>query len=440
MHIKEEISNFLSRVGSEHQLFRFLYNMNIEKFRPGKDSICYSGPYWDMEEMVALFEAVLVGKWITTGENVHHFESDFSKKFNQKYSLMVNSGSSANLVMIASIKKYFDWDDDDEVILSSVVFPTTISVLIQNRIKPVLVDISMEDLNFDLSEIEQKITSKTRAIFISPVLGNPPDMDRLIDISKCYEIKLILDNCDSLGSRWNGSLLSDFSIASSCSFYPAHHICTGEGGMVSSNNEELIKLARSFAWWGRDCHCVGAANLLTNGTCGNRFDCWIPGYNGKIDHKYFFTNIGYNLKPLDLQGAIGRVQVKKMDEIHSKRRINKQQIQRIFEDNIAGLRVINELKKAETSWFAIPICCETSEIKQKLVAYLEKNKIQTRNYFAGNILMHPAFSDLDDSRDFPNANQVLDKVFFVGCTPTYNDAMIEYIENIVKKFDPKGIV
>src|SRR3989338_1009826 len=392
--IKEKISNFISSLEGEHQLFRFLYNMNVEEFRPGKDSVCYSGPYWDMQEMIALFEAVLTGKWITTGENVHNFESDFSKKFNQKYSLMVNSGSSANLVMMASLKKYFDWDEGDEVILSSVVFPTTLSVLIQNNLKPILVDISMNDLNFNLSEIKNKITSKTRAILLSPVLGNPPDMDRLCEIASHSKIKLILDNCDSLGSRWDGKLLSDFAIASSCSFYPAHHICTGEGGMVSSNVEEIVQLARSFSWWGRDCHCVGSANLLTNGTCGNRFDCWISSYKGQIDHKYFFTNIGYNLKPLDLQGAIGRVQLKKMDEIHIKIRVNKKRIQEMFEENIAGIRVINELSLSESSWFAVPIYCENSDLKQKLVAYLENNKIQTRNYFAGNILMHPAFSYL----------------------------------------------
>lgn len=434
--LKQEILKFFSTLGKEHQLFRFLYNMNVEEFRPGKDSVYYSGPYWDTEEMAALFEAVLTGKWITSGEHVYQFEKGFSEKFNQKYSVMVNSGSSANLVMISALKKYFGWIDDDEIILSTVGFPTTLSPLIQNNLKPILVDITMDDLNFDLDAVEHSITPRTRAIFISPVLGNPPDMDRLLAMAQKHQICLILDDCDSLGSRWDGKLLSDYAVASSCSFYPAHHICTGEGGMVSSNVREIVDLARSFAWWGRDCYCVGSANLLTNGTCKHRFDRWLLGYNGAIDHKYLFTNIGYNLKPLDLQGAIGQVQLKKFDEIHSKRRSNKQRIQSMFEDAIDGIRVINEYPKAETSWFGVPIYCESADIKQKLVAHLERNKVQTRNYFAGNILMHPAFQHLGNPNIYPNANQVLDKVFFVGCTPTYNDAMIQYIGETLKKFDP----
>ena len=203
--------------------------------------------------------------------------------------------------------------------------------------------------------------------------------------------------------------------------------------MVSSDIPEIITLARSFAWWGRDCYCVGSANLLSCGTCGKRFDKWIAGYDEIVDHKYVFSNIGYNLKPLDFQGAIGSAQIKKFQKIHEIRRKNKQNIQTAL-DKVAGVRVVNELQKSETSWFGVPIVCDTKKIKQDFVSYLEENKIQTRNYFAGNILMHPAYSHIEDYRSYPNSSKVLDNVFFIGCSPTISDKMIEYIQKVVKDY------
>jgi len=303
--MRDEILNFIEKLGNDHQILKFLYNMKNQEFDRTKDSVYYSGPYWDNDEIAALFETVLSGKWLTSGAKVDKFERNFSKKFGHTSSVMVNSGSSANLVMIAALKKYFSWNDDDEVIVSTVGFPTTIAPLIQNKLKPVFTDINMQDLNFNIHEVENKITNNTKAIFISPVLGNPPDMDKLVLISKKFGISLLLDNCDSLGSKWDKKELTEYVVSSTCSFYPAHHITTGEGGMISSNHEEIIELARSFAWWGRDCYCVGSANLLPNGTCKRRFDKWLQDIDVVIDHKYLFSNIGYNFKPLDLQGALG---------------------------------------------------------------------------------------------------------------------------------------
>jgi CDP-6-deoxy-D-xylo-4-hexulose-3-dehydrase len=204
--------------------------------------------------------------------------------------------------------------------------------------------------------------------------------------------------------------------------------------MVSSNIKEVVDLARSFAWWGRDCYCVGQQNLLSCGTCGKRFDNWLPDYNGIVDHKYVFSNMGYNLKPLDLQGAIGSVQLLKFDEIHDIRRKNKNLIGNIL-CKIPGVRVVEEKPQAETSWFGVPVVCDTKDLKNKLVSYLEKNKVQTRNYFAGNILLHPGYSHLDDASKYPKASQVLDTVFFLGCSPTINSEMIDYIDSTLGKFD-----
>ena len=412
------------------------YMYNEKHFEPGKTPIYYSGPYWDNQEIEAAIDSFLNGKWITAGEKVHKFEHAFSKRFNTKHSHMVNSGSSANLILIAALKRRFNWKDDDEIIVSPVGFATTVSVIYQNRLKPVFVDIEWNTLNFDVDQIESKITDRTKGIFVSPVLGNPPNMDKLISLCYKYNLKLIGDNCDSLGSRWNGKYLNEYYVAYSNSFYPAHHISTGEGGMVCTDDEQLKKLFVSLSWWGRDCYCVGSANLLACGTCGNRFDKWLENYDGVIDHKYVFSEMGYNLKPLDLQGAIGLAQLDKLDQIELKRKISKYEITKIFENNIEGVYSPKTLPQADPCWFGTPIICEKEGLKHKLVAHLEANKIQTRNYFAGNILMHPGYSHLDDYKNYPEANKVLDKVFFIGAAPHYGKEVFEYIETVVKSFQP----
>lgn len=426
------IKNFLKQA-SETESDLFPYLANSGKFVSGESPVYYSGPYWNDDEIEVILKSFLKGKWLASGEEVNKFERKFSQKFNKKHSLMVNSGSSANLIMFAALKQRFGWQDGDEIIVSCVGFPTTIAPIVQCGLKPVFVDIDFKDLNWDVSEIEDKITTRTRGIISSPVLGNPYNYDEILDICERNKIYLIADNCDSLGSKWNGNYLTDKAIAASCSFYPAHHICTGEGGMVSSDDGELINIARSLAWWGRDCYCVGAQNLLSCGVCGKRFDKWIEKYDGIIDHKYVYSQMGYNLKPMDFQGAVGSVQIEKFDEIHYHRRMNKTLIQEHFE-KIPGIRSVNELPKAETSWFGVPIICDSRETKNKLTQHLESNKIQTRNYFAGNILMHPGYSHLDYYKNYPNACKVLDLVFFVGCSPTITEDMIEYIGSVTSSF------
>jgi CDP-6-deoxy-D-xylo-4-hexulose-3-dehydrase len=300
----------------------------------------------------------------------------------------------------------------------------------------VFIDIEMNSLNFDIDLIESKITNKTKAIFGSPVLGNPFNIDRVIDLCKKYNIMFIMDNCDSLGSQWNGKYLNEYAESSSFSFYPAHHCTCGEGGLVSTNNKELIQIARSLAWWGRDCFCVGSSNLLSHGSCGNRFAKWLPEYDGVVDHKYVFKNIGYNLKPLDLQGAIGLVQLDKLDEIHNKRMYNKKYIGDCFKKYMADLvNIPDELSEAVTSWFGTPIICKTKDIKVKLVKYMESKKIQTRNYFAGNILLHEGYKHLGNFRDYPEANKVLDQVFFIRASPQYDTEILQYIEQTIKSFE-----
>lgn len=407
------------------------YLQNYDNFKPGEDYVMYSGQLWDENELAGAVKSLLTGKWISAGERVEQFQIKFSKRYNVKASHMVNSGSSANLVMIAGVKKHLGWNDGDEVIVSPVGFPTTIAPLVQNNLKPVFVDIEFDTLNFDVNLIEQKITPKTKAIIVSPVMANPPDMDKIHDICYRNNIVLIGDNCDTLGTKWNGKLITDLYYCWSTSFYPAHHISTGEGGMVSSNDTALIDTVRSFSWWGRDCYCVGSNNQLPCGTCGNRFDRWLPGYDGIIDHKYVFATMGYNLKPLDLQGAIGLAQLEKADYIDNKRREHKKRLEDILKKHLM-IRVPDTLPKADPSWFGVPIICESQKQKEKLVAHFEANKIQTRNYFAGNILLHPGYKHLDNAMDYPLANKALSHVFILGCPPFWNDSVFDYIESVVK--------
>jgi CDP-6-deoxy-D-xylo-4-hexulose-3-dehydrase len=196
--------------------------------------------------------------------------------------------------------------------------------------------------------------------------------------------------------------------------------------MVCSNDADLHALVRSLSWWGRDCRCVGAANMLPCGTCGKRFDKWLKGSDTVIDHKYVFTNVGYNLKPLDLQGAIGIAQMEKIDEIESKRRANKAKLEKIFYGD-PRVRVAKTLPQADPCWFGVPLICSNRDVKESLVKFLEKNLIQTRPYFAGNILQHPAYEHLGNKDDYPNANTVMDTVFFIGCPPHYTEEIIDYI-------------
>jgi len=431
--MRDKINKFIQQLEKEDDKL-FPYMANQQKFEPGMSTVYYSGPYWDHEEVTEALHSLIKGKWMSSGEKVARFEKHFGEKFNLPHNVMVNSGSSANLVMIAALKKFFGWSDDSEVIVCVCGFPTTIAPLVQNQLKPKFVDIDFTDLNWDLAQVEAAITPKTVAVFSSPVLGNPYDFDRLQEICQRHNLNLISDNCDSLGSKWRGQYLTDFGVAASCSFYPAHHLCTMEGGMVSSQTSEIVTLARSFSWWGRDCHCVGAQNLIQCGMCGERFKQWLPESTVVMDHKYLFTNMGYNLKPLDLQGGVGLVQLKKWEKIHSLRRENKHKIQDIME-TIPGVRVVNERPEAETSWFGVPVVCENKEQKQWLVSFLEGNRVQTRNYFAGNILLHPGYRHLGDWTLFPNSNQVLDRVFFLGCSPTITDEMISYIGDVVKRFN-----
>ena len=278
------------------------YAKNYDDYKEG-DFVQYSGQLWDENEMFAAIDTLVNGKWITSGEKVAQFQNKFSKKFSVKNSHMVNSGSSANLVMITALKHFFNWQTDDEIIVSPVGFPTTIAPIVQNGLKAVFIDIELDTLNFDLTKIEEKITPRTKGIFVSPVLGNPPDMDVLRDICTKHGILLIGDNCDSLGSNYNGKMLTDYYFCWSTSFYPAHHISTGEGGMISTNDSELYQLMR-----------MKRSHGMAREASPEIYKKYQEEYPDIIPTFLFVTD-GYNFRNNEISAVLGMQQLKKLDKI-----------------------------------------------------------------------------------------------------------------------------
>jgi CDP-6-deoxy-D-xylo-4-hexulose-3-dehydrase len=422
-------------------------------FNPAKPQCLYSGPIYDEDELVAGVGALVEGKWAVAGEHVARFERLFSTYLSQKGSVMVNSGSSADLLAVAAMKARYGWKDGEGIIVSPAGFPTTISAITLNGLTPVFVDIEWETLNADNDGIEEVLRRSEemrkwswfepgypiRAILISPVLGNPPDMDRLTALAARFGVKLLLDGCDSLGSTWRGKPLAQYADVSTCSFFPSHHISTLQGGMISSDDEELLRLARSMSAWGKDCDCVGAGNMLPNGCCGKRFSCWLPSCpDVVVDHRYVYSTAqAYNLQPIDLQGALGCAQMDKMDTIHFARKEAHHRIARMVWQHLkGGVKTAVALPEASPSWFGFPFICPSYVYKQALVTHLEAAGIQTRNYFAGTVTAQPGYAHLGNPADQPNANEVLKKVFFIGTNPGWSQAHFGHIEKTLASFVP----
>ncbi|MFA4871769.1 MAG: DegT/DnrJ/EryC1/StrS family aminotransferase [Patescibacteria group bacterium] len=426
----DEIRETISELVKKSWPITSMKGLDGGNFIPGKSPVQYSGPTWNYEEVEEAIYALLRGKWLSKGENVAKFENEFSTIIGRSHSIMCNSGSSANLLMLSALKsdKTFAFRDI-EVITPVVCFPTTVAPIIQCGFTPKFIDVEMDTLNLDLDLLEQAITAKTKAVIFAHVLGNPPDMDRLVDICRRNNLILLEDNCDSLGSSWNGKPLGSFGLMSSHSFYPAHHITTGEGGMVSTNDENLAKVISSMINWGRACYCVGAANFSLNGNCAHRFDRWLaPAYDGIVDHKYVYDEIGYNLKPLDFQGAIGSVQLKKLADNNKNRKKIFQKFYEVCGKYPELVKMVRVDPRAEVSWFGFPLTIITDKfIRNDFINFLESRKIQTRNYFSGNILFHKPFAYLGNPKNYPNACQVMERTFFIGVQPKMTEEMIEYV-------------
>ena len=415
-----------------------------KKWEAGKDWVQYAGPYFSSDEYVAAVKTLL-GEWLVLGAEAIRFETKFPKFFDKEYGLLTNSGSSANLLMMLAMtsKRGHNLPKGTKVITPIAGFPTTINPIIQLGFIPVFVDIELETLNLDLDQVEQACIANpdTKIITFAHVLGNPPDMKRLMEIVKKYKLILLEDCCDALGSTYEGKKLGSFGEMASCSFYPAHHMTMGEGGFVACKDEKTERIIRSFREWGRGCYCVGKQNLLEKGTCDCRFSNWLPSLPDYIfDHKYIYEEIGYNLKPIELQASIGLVQIEKLKDIGEKRRENYTNLFKVFFKYEKHFHLHIAQPGSDPDWFAFPVTVrDDAPFKRSDVCqFFEANKIQTRPYFAGNIMLQPAYAGLMDPKEviekYPVARKVTTDTFFLGTSPVINKEKIDYIETILDKF------
>ena len=422
------------------------YYENKDKNRthtPGKDVIQHAGPYLRKEEFLAAHKTLL-NEWMVAGENGQEFEEKFCKLMGQPYGVVTNSGSSANLLMLAALKSKSTYNlKKAKVITPAFCFPTTLNPIIQNGFEPVFVDVKLDDYNIDVDAIEKVIDKDCKVLFFSHNFGSPANMDKIMKIVKDHNLILLEDNCDSLRSQYDGKLTGSFGIMSSCSFYPAHHMTLGEGGFVACSNENLARVVRSLRDWGRGCYCVGKkANESKTGTCGKRFSNWIESIPNEIfDHKFVYGEIGYNLKPLDLQCAIGLEQIKRLDWFEEKRRNNFEEIYNHFKkyDEFFILPKYNDPKK-KINWFGFIVTLrDTSKFNRfDICNFYEDHKISTRTFFGGNTLLHPAYSDVisyDDAiTKYPIATKITTDTFILGLHPSIGPKQIEWMKNVTDEF------
>ena len=411
----------------------------------GKDFVNYAGAYYDSNEYAAGVESLLKG-WLAMGDAGLKFEREFPKQFGRDRGIVTNSGSSSNLLMMASLtsKRGYNLPKGTKVLMPIAGFPTTLNPTLQMGFTPVFVDIELDTLNLDLDQCERVLEENPdiRVITFAHVLGNPPNMDKLMALVEKYNLLLLEDCCDALGSTYKGRPLGSYGVMASCSFYPAHHMTMGEGGFVATDDPTLDVILRSFREWGRGCYCVGPeANKLKCGTCGKRFNEWIPELPGEIfDHKYVYDEIGYNLKPIELQCAMGLEQLNKLDTIHALRRRNYNLLFAIYEKYEEFFHLPRPQPGSDPSWFAFPLTIRQGApfSRSDIVDYLEEQLIQTRPYFAGNIMLQPAYSHLMDPAkakvDFPNATHTMLSTYFHGTSPVITPEQIEYIGRQVDGF------
>jgi len=329
-----------------------------------------------------------------------------------------------------------------------VCFPTTLNPLIQNGFEPVFVDVDMPSLNLNLDEVERALRQDTKkeikGIIFAHVLGNPPNMDRLMSLVDEYNLIFLEDACDALGSYYDGKKLGSFGLLSTCSFFPAHHMTLGEGGFVAANESILQRTLASFRDWGRACYCnTEKPGDVTGGTaCGDRFKCWLPGKpEATYDHRYVFDEIGYNVKPLDLQAAMGLCQLEKLEEMDTARRKNFSKLYEIFKPYEGYFFLPEATEKADPCWFGFLLTVKPDApfTKQDFVDFMEENKIQTRSYFTGNALHHPAYTHLaepygDLKETFPNADLATTNSLFLGTFIGIDEQKMQYIKNVVDNF------
>jgi CDP-6-deoxy-D-xylo-4-hexulose-3-dehydrase len=418
---------------------RQYYNENFsgKTFDPSKDLIQYAGRVFDAEELSNLVDASL-DFFLTANRYAERFETDFAAYMGINNALLVNSGSSANLLAITALTSpklgERQLKPGDEVITVAAAFPTTVAPIIQNQLVPVFVDVGIGDYTALPEKLAEAVGPRSRAIMIAHTLGVPFDLDVVMDLVRRHGLWLVEDNCDALGSKYRGKLTGTFGHLATFSFYPAHHITMGEGGCVVTDDETLARIARSVRDWGRDCYCSGGGNNTCGKRYGQQFGSLPPGY----DHKYVYSHIGYNLKITEMQAAIGCAQLGKLDSFIDKRKSNFQRLKEILRPYEDRLILPKATDHSDPSWFgfAITVREEAGFSRNDLTRFLEENRIETRNLFGGNLLCHPAFQFIFHRvvGDLGNTNRIMNNTFFIGVYPGINDIQLEYLDSVFNRF------
>ena len=406
-------------------------------FVPGESYIPYAGRIYDEKEIISLVDSAL-DFWLTAGRYAKQFETDFAEFLGVKHCLLTNSGSSANLLAVSALTSPKLGEKrlkpGDEVITVAAAFPTTVNPIIQNNLIPVFVDVNLGTYNIQADKIEDAISDKTGAIFIAHTLGNPFDLTKVMKIAEKYDLWVIEDNCDALGSKYNGQYTGTFGHIATFSFYPAHHMTMGEGGALVTNDNQLKRLIESFRDWGRDCWCEPGCD----NSCDKRFGWQLGELPFGYDHKYIYSHIGYNLKLTDMQAAVGVEQLKKLSSFIEARKRN-------FRMLYDGLKkydkyfILPEIEpEADPSWFGFLLTVreDAGFSKDDIVKYLEDNKIATRMLFAGNITKHPCFEGVKYrvSGSLVNTDRVMNDTFWIGLYPNITTEMINYILRTLELF------
>lgn len=409
------------------------------------DRITYAARVFDEEEMINLVDSSLEF-WLTSGRYTDEFERGLAKYLGVKQpALLVNSGSSANLIAFMSLTAP-ELDErrikrGDEVITVACGFPTTVTPIINYGAIPVFVDVTIPQYNIDVTMLEKALSNKTKAVMIAHSLGNPFDLQSVKDFCDKHNLWLIEDNCDALGSKYtiNGEekftgTIGDFGTSS---FYPPHHMTMGEGGAVYTNNPKLYRIAKSFRDWGRDCVCPSGVDNF----CGHRFDGQYGLLPKGYDHKYTYSHFGYNLKVTDMQAAIGCAQLKKFPSFVERRIHNFERLRKKLECVSDKLILPEACPNSKPSWFGFLITCKEGISRNELTKYLEEHKIQTRNLFAGNLVKHPCFDDMRKTGEgyrivgnLAVTDHIMNNTFWIGVYPGMNDEMIDYMANTIIEF------
>lgn len=406
-------------------------------FNPGKDMVPFAGRIYDEKEMVNLVDSSL-DFWLTTGRYAEEFERRFAEVMHQRYCMIVNSGSSANLIAVSALTSPLLKSErlvaGDEVVTVAAGFPTTVTPLIQNGLVPVFVDVDIETFNINADLIEAAITPKTRAIVLAHTLGNPFDLDKVKEIADKYNLFLVEDCCDAVGSTYNGKMVGTFGDIATTSFYPAHHITMGEGGSVLTSNPILKRAATSLRDWGRDCYCdPGCDN-----TCGRRFKGQYGDLPEGYDHKYVYSHLGYNLKVTDMQAAVGVAQLDKLNDFIQKRKDNFKLLSEGLKKYEDYLILPKATPNSDPSWFGFPFSIRQGAPfkRNDLANFLENHKILTRQLFAGNMIKQPAFKDVNYRvvGELTNTDYIMGNTIFIGVYPGIDTVRMDYILEVFDNF------